>query len=85
MKGAPIGLALALPSNSKTWLERVSKYKPSSLLGLIISDEGKKFCNIETCRIDPGVREGEVAVPAIGDGPVEEVVEVAVLHPGPML
>jgi hypothetical protein len=42
LKGAPIGLALALPSNSKTWLERVSKDKPSSLLGLVISDEGKK-------------------------------------------
>ncbi len=36
------GFALALPSNSKTWLERVFKGKPSSLLGLIISDEGKK-------------------------------------------
>ncbi len=30
----------------KTWLERVSKGKPSSLLGLIVSDEGKKFYNI---------------------------------------
>jgi hypothetical protein len=48
LKGTPIGLALALPSNSKTWLERVSKGKPSRLLGLIISDEGKKFCNIDT-------------------------------------
>ncbi len=36
LKGAPIGLTLALPSNSKTWLERVSKDKHSSLLGLII-------------------------------------------------
>jgi len=33
LKGAPIGLALALPS---------------SLLGLITSDEGKKFYNIDT-------------------------------------
>jgi hypothetical protein len=47
LKGAPIGLALALPSNSKTLLERVSKEKASSLLGLIISDEGKKFYNID--------------------------------------
>jgi hypothetical protein len=48
LKGTPIGLALALPSNSKTWLERVSKEKHSSLLGLVISDEGKKFYNIDT-------------------------------------
>jgi hypothetical protein len=48
LKGAANGLALALSSNSKTWLERVSKEKPSSLLGLIISDEGKKIYNIDT-------------------------------------
>jgi hypothetical protein len=42
LKGASIGLALALPSNSKTLLERVSKGKPSSLLGLVVSDEEKK-------------------------------------------
>ncbi len=36
-----------MPSNSKTWLERVSKDKPSSLLGFVISDEGKKFYNID--------------------------------------
>ncbi len=47
LKGTPIGLALALPSNSKTWLERVSKDKPSNLLGLDISDEGKKFYNVD--------------------------------------
>jgi hypothetical protein len=48
MKGAPIGLALALPSNSKPRLERVSKDKCSSLLGLIVTNEGKKFYNIVT-------------------------------------
>jgi len=48
MKGAPIGLALALPSNSKPQLERVSKDKCSSLLGLIIINKGKKFYNIDT-------------------------------------
>jgi hypothetical protein len=48
LKGAPIGLALALPSNSKASLERVFKDKHSSLLGPIISDEGKKFYNIDT-------------------------------------
>ncbi len=48
LKGTPIGLALALPSNSKTWLEKVYKDKPFSLLGLVISDEGKEFYNIDT-------------------------------------
>jgi hypothetical protein len=48
LKGAPIGLALALPSNSKKLLERISKGKPSSLLGLVVSDEGKQFYNIDT-------------------------------------
>jgi hypothetical protein len=38
LKGPSIGFALALPSNSKTRLERVSKGKPSSLWGLV----GKK-------------------------------------------
>jgi hypothetical protein len=43
LKGSPIGFALALPSNSKTRLESVTKGKPSSLLVLVISDEGKSF------------------------------------------
>jgi hypothetical protein len=43
-----MGLALALSSNSKTQLERVSKDKCSSLLGLVISDERKKFYKIDT-------------------------------------
>jgi hypothetical protein len=43
LKGPPIGFALALPSISKTKLERVSKGKLSSLLGLIVSDKGEKF------------------------------------------
>ena len=48
LKGALIGLALALLSNSKTQLERVTKGKHSSLFGLVISKEEKKFCNIDT-------------------------------------
>ncbi len=32
LKGPPIGLALALPSKSKTWVERVSKDKPSNFI-----------------------------------------------------
>ncbi len=47
MKGPPIGFVLALPSNSKTQLERVTKGKTSSLLGLVVSDKGKKFYNID--------------------------------------
>jgi hypothetical protein len=49
LKGNPIGFALALASNSKTQLKRVTKGKPSSLLGLVIIDEGKKFYSIDTC------------------------------------
>jgi hypothetical protein len=48
LKGPPIGFALALPSNSKTQLERVTTGKPSSLLGLVISDEEINFYNIAT-------------------------------------
>jgi hypothetical protein len=48
LKGASIGLVLALTSNSKTWPERVSKDKRSSLLGLIVSDEERKFYNLNT-------------------------------------
>jgi len=48
LKGPPIGLALALSSNSKTRLKRFSNGTPSSLLGLVIGDEGKKFYNIDT-------------------------------------
>jgi hypothetical protein len=51
LKVAPIGLALALPSNSKACLERVSKDKPFSLLGLVISDREKKVF----IRLTPGV------------------------------
>jgi len=50
LKVPPIGLALALPSNYKTQLERVTKGKPSSILGLVINDDGKKFYNIDTRR-----------------------------------
>ena len=43
-----VGSGLAVIVKFKTRLERVSKGKPSSLLGLIISEEGKKFYNIDT-------------------------------------
>jgi hypothetical protein len=41
-----IGFAVALPSNSMTRLERVTKGKPSSLFGLVISDEEKSFVKL---------------------------------------
>jgi hypothetical protein len=41
-------VGFGLPSNSKAWLERVSEDKCSSLLGLVISDDGKKFYKIDT-------------------------------------
>jgi hypothetical protein len=52
LKGPPIGSALALPSNSKTQLERVTMGKPYSLLGFVISDEGKKFYNVFLLIVD---------------------------------
>jgi len=42
LKGPPIGFAMALPLNSKTQLGWIAKGKPSSILGLVIGDEGKK-------------------------------------------
>jgi hypothetical protein len=48
LKGAPVGLTPALPSNSKTLLERVSNGKPSSLLDLAVNNEGKKLFNNDT-------------------------------------
>ncbi len=48
LKCPQVGFALALPSNSKTQLESIFNGKPFSLLGLVISDEEKKFYNIDT-------------------------------------
>ena len=66
-------LALALPSNSKTCLERVSMVKPSSLLDLIISDEGKKFYKTDTrtaamAAIDPENGENTSMTRRVSDG-----------------
>jgi len=52
LKGTPIGLALVLPSNSKTLLEIVSKAKHSSLLGLVNSNEEKSFITLTPGVID---------------------------------
>jgi hypothetical protein len=37
-----------IEGKARAWLERLSKGKPSSLLGLVVSDEGKKFYDIDT-------------------------------------
>jgi hypothetical protein len=68
LKGAPIGLALALPSNSKTWLARVSKDEPSSLLCLVVSDKGKKFYNVDTRRVWRAIYEENCFKPAKASG-----------------
>ncbi len=73
-KGTPIGLAQTLPSNSKFWLERVSEDKPSSLSGLVVSDEGKKFYNNDT-------RLPHVAVVAMATNKTDQM---SCLHHGKM-
>ncbi len=42
------GKLLVLPTNVRLDWKVIARYKNSSLLGLIISDEGKKFYNIDT-------------------------------------
>ena len=72
-------MALALPSNSKAWLERVSKGEPSSLLGLLISDEGKKFYNIDSRRDLAAInimRGKENQNPGLGKGGIRVRVKV---------
>jgi hypothetical protein len=56
LKVAPIGLALALPSNSKTWLERVSRNNRSSIFGLFVSDKVKELYNVDF-RLHPSVQQ----------------------------
>ena len=43
-----LGKLLVFPANVKTRLESDCQLKHSSLFGLIDSDEGKKFYNLET-------------------------------------
>ncbi len=68
-------LALVLPSNSKTWLERVSKDKLSSIFDLIISDEGKKFYNIDISLFSSVVSDEEKKVFQRGQQDQPKVVE----------
>ncbi len=46
-----LGKLLVLPTNVRLDWKVIARYKHSSLFGLVISDEGKKFYNIDTwCR-----------------------------------
>ncbi len=42
-----LGRLLVLPANVRLDRKKIAKYKHSSLFGLIDSDEGKKFYNID--------------------------------------
>ncbi len=43
-----LGKLLALPANVKLDWKVIVRYKHSSLFGLVISNKGKKFYNIDT-------------------------------------
>ncbi len=43
-----LGELLVLPANVRLDWKVIARYKYSSLLGLVISDQGEKFCNIAT-------------------------------------
>ncbi len=55
VKGAPLGLAPALLANFLTRLERVAKDKYSSLLGLVASNERKKFYTLTPGEASPTI------------------------------
>jgi len=42
-----LGKLLVLPANVRLGWEGIANYKHSSLFGLVVSDEGKKFYNID--------------------------------------
>jgi hypothetical protein len=49
-----LGKLMVLPANVSLDWKEIASYKHSGLLGLIISDEGKKFCKIDTWkRVSP--------------------------------
>jgi len=52
-----LGKLLMLPAKVKQDWKVIARYKHSSLFGLLISNEGKKFYNIDTrlgCKVLPG-------------------------------
>jgi hypothetical protein len=54
-----LGHLLVLPANVRPDWEVIPRYKHSNLFGLIISNEGKKFDNIDTWhwqRVDSGLK-----------------------------
>ncbi len=54
--GAPfLGQLLMLPANDRLVWKVIARYKHSSLLGFIISNEGKKFYNIDTRWMPPAM------------------------------
>ena len=46
-----LGKLLVLPANVRLDWRVIARYKCSSLFGLIISNEEKKFYNIDTCKL----------------------------------
>ncbi len=51
-----LGKHLVLPSNIRLDWKEIARYKHSSLFGLDVSNEGKKFYNIDTRRMDRAVK-----------------------------
>jgi hypothetical protein len=46
------GKLLVLPANVRLGWKVIARYKHSSLFGLVISNEGKEFYNIDTRRLE---------------------------------
>jgi hypothetical protein len=43
-----LGKVLVLPANVRLDWKVIASYNTLALLGLVVSNEGKKFCNIDT-------------------------------------
>ena len=56
-------MLLVLPANVRLDWKVIARYKHSSLFGLIVSNEGKTFCNIDTCLALGGVTSTTVGDP----------------------
>ncbi len=46
-----MGKLLVLPANVRLDWKVIARYKHSSLFGLVVSNKGKKFYNIDTCSV----------------------------------
>ncbi len=51
-----LGKLLVLPANVRLDWKEIARYKHSSLFGLVVSNEGKMFYNIDTRRMDRAVK-----------------------------